>query len=37
VSFTFLKLFSGRGREISGLIWVLTALFLLRYAFLGAE
>jgi adenine/guanine/hypoxanthine permease len=37
LSFTFLKLFAGRYREISPLIWVLSALFLLRYAFLGAE
>jgi adenine/guanine/hypoxanthine permease len=37
LSFTFLKLFTGRYREISALIWVLSALFLLRYAFLGAE
>lgn len=37
LSFTFLKLFAGRRREISPLIWVLTVLFLLRYAFLGAE
>jgi len=37
LSFTFLKLFTGRRREISGLIWVLSVLFLLRYAFLGAE
>jgi AGZA family xanthine/uracil permease-like MFS transporter len=35
LSFTFLKLFSGRRREISPLIWVLSVLFLLRYAFLG--
>jgi len=37
LSFTFLKLFAGRRREISPLIWVLTVLFLLRYVFLGAE
>lgn len=37
LSFTFLKLFSGRRKDVSPLIWVLTALFLLRYAFLGAE
>jgi len=37
LSFTFLKLFTGRRREISGLIWVLSVLFLLRYAFLGVE
>jgi AGZA family xanthine/uracil permease-like MFS transporter len=37
LSFTFIKLGCGRHREISPLIWVLSALFLLRYAFLGAE
>jgi AGZA family xanthine/uracil permease-like MFS transporter len=37
LSFTFLKLFTGRRKEISPLIWVLSALFLLRYAFLGVE
>jgi len=37
LSFTFLKLFTGRFKEISPLIWVLSVLFLLRYAFLGVE
>jgi AGZA family xanthine/uracil permease-like MFS transporter len=37
ISFTFLKLGAGKYREISPLIWILTALFLLRYAFLAAE
>jgi len=37
LSFTFLKLFTGKHREISPLIWVLSVLFLLRYAFLGVE
>ena len=37
LSFTFLKVGTGRHREISPLIWVLTVLFVLRYAFLGAE
>ncbi len=37
LSFTFIKLFTGRHREISPLIWVLSALFLLRYIFLGRE
>jgi len=37
LSFTFLKLGTGRHREISPLIWVLSILFLLRYAFLGTE
>jgi AGZA family xanthine/uracil permease-like MFS transporter len=37
LSFTFLKLFAGRRKEISPLIWVLTVLFLLRYVVLGVE
>jgi AGZA family xanthine/uracil permease-like MFS transporter len=37
LSFTFIKLCTGRHREISPLIWVLSVLFLLRYAFLGIE
>jgi adenine/guanine/hypoxanthine permease len=37
LSFTFVKLFSGRRKEISPLIWVLSVLFLMRYAFLGSE
>jgi adenine/guanine/hypoxanthine permease len=37
LSYTFIKVGAGRYREISPLIWVLSALFLLRYAFLGAE
>ena len=37
LSFTFVKLGTGRHREISPLIWVLALLFVLRYAFLGAE
>ena len=37
LSFTFIKLFTGRHREISPLIWVLSVLFLLRYIFLGRE
>jgi len=37
LSFTLIKLFTGRRKEISPLIWVLSILFLLRYAFLGTE
>ena len=37
LSFTFLKLFAGRRKDISPLIWVLTSLFLVRYIFLGVE
>jgi AGZA family xanthine/uracil permease-like MFS transporter len=37
LSFTFLKVGSGKYREVSPLIWILSALFLCRYSFLGAE
>src|ERR1700689_2668071 len=37
LSYTFIKVGTGRFREISPLIWVLSALFLARYAFLGME
>lgn len=37
LSFTILKIGSGKYREISPLIWILSILFLCRYAFLGAE
>lgn len=37
LSYTFLKLGSGRYKEISPLMWILFALFLCRYAFLGSE
>jgi adenine/guanine/hypoxanthine permease len=37
LSFTFIKVGTGKYREISPLIWVLSVLFLLRYAFLSAE
>jgi AGZA family xanthine/uracil permease-like MFS transporter len=37
LSFTFIKIGTGKHREISPLIWVLSVLFLLRYAFLGSE
>src|SRR5438132_775297 len=37
LSFTLVKLGTGRQREISPLIWVLSILFLLRYAFLSSE
>jgi adenine/guanine/hypoxanthine permease len=37
LSFTFIKLFTGKRKEISPLIWVLSMLFLLRYAFLSSE
>jgi len=37
LSYTFIKVGTGRYREISPLIWILSVLFLLRYAFLGSE
>jgi len=37
LSFTLVKLGSGKYRDISPLIWVLSVLFLLRYVFLGVE
>jgi adenine/guanine/hypoxanthine permease len=37
LSFTFVKVGTGKSREISPLIWVLSVLFLVRYAFLGSE
>jgi adenine/guanine/hypoxanthine permease len=37
LSFTFLKIGSGRYKEISPLIWILSVLFLCRYAFMSGE
>ncbi len=37
LSFTLIKVGTGKHREISPLIWVLSLLFLLRYIFLGRE
>ncbi len=37
LSFTFIKLGTGKRKEISPLIWILSVLFLIRYAFLGSE
>jgi AGZA family xanthine/uracil permease-like MFS transporter len=37
LSFTFLKVGSGRYKEISPLVWILSVLFLCRYVFLGSE
>ena len=36
ISYTLVKVAAGRVREITGLIWVLTALFILRYLYLSA-
>lgn len=37
VSYPVAKLLAGRGREVSGLTYLLAALFALRYAYLGGE
>jgi len=37
ISFTLVKVGAGRHREVSPLIWILTGLFLLRYAYLAIE
>jgi adenine/guanine/hypoxanthine permease len=37
ISYTLVKVGSGKHREVSLLIWILTALFLLRYAYLAVE
>lgn len=36
ISYTIVKIAAGKIREISPLIWILTALFLLRYLYLGS-
>ena len=37
ISYTLVKVAAGRFREVSPVIWILTALFILRYAYLAAE
>ena len=37
ISYTLVKVAAGKFREISPVIWILTALFILRYAYLAAE
>ena len=37
ISYTVLKLFSGKGKEIPVLMWVFALIFLLRYMFIGTE
>jgi adenine/guanine/hypoxanthine permease len=36
ISFTLVKVAAGRFREVSAVIWILTALFILRYVYLAA-
>ena len=35
ISYTVVKIASGKVREVNLLVWVLTGLFLLRYVYLG--
>ncbi|HVN17463.1 MAG TPA: NCS2 family permease [Dongiaceae bacterium] len=37
ISYTLVKVAAGRFREVSPVIWILTALFIVRYAYLAAE
>ena len=37
ISYTFAKLASGKYREVSTVLWILTALFMLRYVYLAGE
>ena len=37
ISYTLVKIAAGKFREISPVIWILTALFIVRYAWLAAE
>jgi len=37
MSYTLVKVAAGKFREVSPVIWILTALFVLRYAYLAAE
>jgi AGZA family xanthine/uracil permease-like MFS transporter len=37
ISYTVVKIAAGKRREISPLLWILTALFILRYVYLAAE
>jgi xanthine/uracil/vitamin C permease (AzgA family) len=36
MSYTLVKVAAGKSREISVLLWILTALFILRYVYLAA-
>lgn len=37
ISYALLKLFSGRAREVAWIVWIIAAVFLLRYVYLGAS
>ena len=36
ISYTLVKVAAGKFREVSAVIWILTALFILRYVYLAA-
>jgi len=36
ISFTLVKVAAGKAREVSPLLWILTALFIVRYVYLAA-
>jgi len=37
ISYALLKLLTGRAREVAWVVWIIAAVFLLRYVFLGAS
>jgi AGZA family xanthine/uracil permease-like MFS transporter len=37
ISYAGLKLLTGRARQVSGIVWVISAIFLFRYIYLGGE
>jgi len=37
ISYSLLKLFSGKGKEVPVLMWIFTVIFLLRYIFIGTN
>lgn len=37
ISYAGLKLFTGRTKEVSAIVWIIAAIFVFRYVYLGAE
>ncbi|WP_151637615.1 NCS2 family permease [Noviherbaspirillum aerium] len=37
ISYAGLKLFTGRGRQVPVIVWIIAAIFIFRYVYLGAE
>jgi AGZA family xanthine/uracil permease-like MFS transporter len=37
ITYSIIKVATGKYREVSGVLWVLTALFILRYTYLAID